>query len=264
MDFVTFTVTQFQFFILVLFRIAGMMTIAPFFGSMNIPRPVKIGLALLISLAIFPIVPKPDVALPGALSGYLLAAVAECSIGIVLGFAATLVFAGIQLAGHFIGQEMGLTLANVVDPTSFEQVTVVTQFKFIFAVLVFLAVGGHLLLLWFLFWTFEMIPIMSVSYCRLVPEYIAMGMGAQMFIEAVQLAAPVIVAMLVTTVMMAFVAKTAPEINVFIIGFGVRAGVGLVILLLAMPYMAGVLDVIFKRMAFDLQELIGIMAQGSA
>jgi len=262
-DFVNFTVTQFQFFILVLFRVAGMMTIAPFFGSMNIPRPVKIALALMISIVIFPIVQRPDIALPGTLSGYLIAGVAECSIGIVLGFAATLTFAGIQLAGHFVGQEMGLTLANVVDPTSFAQVTVVTQFKFIFSILIFLSVGGHLLLLWLLFWTFEMIPIMSVSYSRAVPEYIAMGMGAQMFVEAVKLAAPVMVAMLVTTVTMAFIAKTAPEINVFIIGFGIRAGVGLIILLLAIPYMAGVLQVVFNRMAVNLEELITIMAQAS-
>jgi len=263
MDVVSFSVTQFQYFILVLFRVGGMMTIAPFFGSLAIPRNVKVMLALVVSVAIFPVVRRPDVALPGSLSGYLAAAIAECAVGLVLGFAGTLVFAAIQLAGHFVGQEMGLTLANVVDPTTFEEITVVTQFKFIFAVIIFLAVGGHLLLLWLLFWTFEAIPLMSVSYSRLIPEYIAKGMAAQMFVEAVKLAAPVIVAMMITTVAMAFIAKTAPEINVFIVGFGVRAGVGLLMLFIAVPYIAGVIEVIINRMFFDLQELVGIMASAS-
>ncbi|MHC4660959.1 MAG: flagellar biosynthetic protein FliR [Planctomycetota bacterium] len=264
MDIVSFSVTQFQYFTLVFFRVAGMMTIAPFFGSMSTPKRVKVALALVIALAIFPIVPRPNVALPGALSGFLTAAVAECTVGIVLGFAATLIFAGIQLAGHFVGQEMGLTLANVVDPTTFEQITVVTQFKFIFAVIIFLAIGGHLVLLWLLFWTFQMVPIMTVSYSRLVPEYIAMGMSAQMFVEAVKLAAPAIIAMLITTVAMAFVAKTAPEVNIFIIGFGVRAGVGLLVLLISVPYLAGLLETIFERMAVNLEEIITIMAEASA
>jgi flagellar biosynthetic protein FliR len=109
-----------------------------------------------------------------------------------------------------------------------------------------------------------MVPVMTVSYSRLVPEYIAMGMSAEMFVEAVKLAAPAIITMLITTVAMAFVAKTAPEINIFIIGFGVRAGVGLIVLLISVPYLAGLLETIFERMAVNLQEIITIMAEASA
>ena len=126
MDVVSFSVTQFQYFILVLFRVAGMIMVAPFFGSLSIPKKIKVALALVIAVAVFPAVAKPDFALPSTLSGYLVAAVGESTIGIILGFAATMVFAGIQLAGHFIGQEMGLTLANVIDPNTFQQVTVIS------------------------------------------------------------------------------------------------------------------------------------------
>ena len=129
-------------FLLVLTRITGMLPTAPVFGGPAVPAVIRIGtagvLALLIAPPVSPAVPvRPDFVT------MTLAAAAELSIGLLIGFAASLLFAAVQSAGHLVDLDMGVALANVLDPVTHEQVSVVAQFQLYLAAAAWLLVGGH-------------------------------------------------------------------------------------------------------------------------
>jgi flagellar biosynthetic protein FliR len=260
MDIAAWGTMQFEFFILVFFRVLGLMLVAPFYGSASVPANVKILFSLLIAAIVYPMVPKAGIALPGEFVSFAFAAAGEMAIGFIIGFAATLLMTSIQLGGHWVGQQIGLTLANVIDPISNTQLSIIEQFKFIFAILIFMAMNGHHYLLKALVSTFEVIPVRGFSLSTQTCYYVADTMGTEMFVFSIKVAAPFIVALLMATVAMGFIAKTVPEINIFIIGFGVRVVIGFGLLFLVLPALAALFEKIFFRMAVDVDNLIKLMA----
>lgn len=259
MDVTSFGVFQFKFFILVLFRVTGLMLLAPFFGSGSIPVKVKILFSLLIAAVIFPYVPQTGISLPGHVGGLVCVAAGELVIGLMIGFAATLILTAVQLGGHWVGQQIGLTLANVIDPVSNIQLSIIEQFKFILAILIFMILNWHHYLLRQLVRTFEIVPVTGFGANRATAEFLVYEMTSEMFMFSMQVAGPFIVALLIVTVAMGFIAKTVPEINIFIIGFGIRIVIGFALLFLALPAMAGLFQRMFEQMGVDIKNLVDLM-----
>jgi flagellar biosynthetic protein FliR len=256
MDIAAWSTCQFKFFILVLFRVMGLFMVAPFFGSNVIPAKVKILFGVLIAAIVFPYVPDAGVALPASLGGLACAVVGEMAIGFIIGFAATIMMTAIQVGGHWVGQQVGLTLANVIDPVSNNRISIIEQFKYIFAVLIFLGLNGHHYLLKALVETFKIVPVRGFALRPDTCRFIADSMMSEMFVFAVKVAAPFIVALLIVTVAMGFIAKTVPEVNIFIIGFGVRIVIGIGLLFLALPVLAVVFENLFVKMMADVDIIV--------
>ncbi|MBI4613023.1 MAG: flagellar biosynthetic protein FliR, partial [Planctomycetes bacterium] len=105
MDFVAFTLVQWKFFILILFRVGGILATAPFYGSPLFPAQARIAFALVLALILFPVLPKDPATLPTTLGSYFLVVFSEVAVGIVYGAAAALIFAGVQLAGQMMDHQ---------------------------------------------------------------------------------------------------------------------------------------------------------------
>lgn len=226
--------------ILALVRISGLLVFAPFFGSRNIPMQVKAGFALLVSVLLVPALPqgiawRPDWSL------YLGAVGCELLVGIAFGLAAATIFSSLQLAGQLVGQQMSISLANVIDPVSETEVSVVGEYKFFFGISLFLLLGGHRSLLRSLAGSFERVPIGGARPGAGVAEIMG-DMFGESFALAVQLSAPVVAALFLATVGLAFVARTMPQMNVFVVGFPLQVGMGLVLMALLLPVTAGVVE----------------------
>src|SRR5438045_2165199 len=146
-------------FLLVFFRITGVMMLAPVFGSAMAPAPVKIFLSVVLSLLFFPLVQSKGA--PVAIEGTVLAlAVAwELAVGLLIGFASAMLFAGVQLGGHLIDQELGILQANMLDPLLNEQISIMGQFKVLLATLVYLLINGHHLLIGAVSDSFRAVPL---------------------------------------------------------------------------------------------------------
>ncbi len=253
---------QFKTFLLILFRFAGLFMGAPLYGSQVIPRSLKIGMAFILALVMMPIMELPPVALPDNPGAYLLAAASEIAIGVLMGFSATILFLAFQMAGILMGQEMGFAMANVIDPVSNRRVSIIGQFTFLFALLIYLAIDGHHLLLSALVRSFQIIPLGTMRFPAALPQLISIKMVAWMFVIGVKLASPVIVAIFFSTVAFGFISKVVPEMNLFIIGFAARIVIGIIGFTLMVPLMVVAFEGLFAQLLRDLDLIVDMMGPG--
>ncbi|MDQ7778497.1 MAG: flagellar biosynthetic protein FliR [Planctomycetota bacterium] len=257
--FLDLAISDFFAFLLILFRIAGLMLTAPFLGARNIPPQVQIGFSLILALLIFPTVPRAGFVLPENLGVFVVAVLSEMGIGAIIGFVASLFFAAVQSAGMIVDQELGFSLANVLDPVSNEQVSIIGHLKNILALLVFLGINGHHLLLEALTRSFSVVPLMGLRFSKVLQNLVTVHAAGALFEIAVQLAAPVLVAVFLATVALALVARTVPEMNVFIMGFSIRIAVGFVVLLMFVPIFAHIFVQLTGRMGTEINALTDAM-----
>ncbi|MGH8671358.1 MAG: flagellar biosynthetic protein FliR [Burkholderiales bacterium] len=216
-------------------RILALLSTEPIVGNRSVPARVKIGLAFLITLVVAPALSVPPVPDPGSPAGLLILA-QQILVGISMGLAMRVVFSAVEMAGHLAGLQMGLGFALFFDPQSSGQVPVVAQFLGLLALLLFLAMNGHLILIAALIESFEVLPIISQPYSALAWKTLA-GWGGEIFRVGLLMALPVVAALLVTNVAIGIVTRAAPQLNIFVVGFPLTLGIGFLVLALALPYL---------------------------
>ena len=249
-----FTPQQAAAFILILMRTAGLFLTSPLFASQNIPGLLKAAWALLTAMLLFAVATiPPDVPVGGAAFG--MAVAKEMLVGFLIGTVAMLMFAGIQLAGQVIDIQMGLGMVNIIDPLTSTQVSVMGQYFYLVATLVFLAVDGHHLLLRALSDSFELVPLGTAHLSAPVAVLINSKASA-MFLVSFRVGAPVIGALFLTNLALGILARTVPQMNVFIVGMPLNVAVGLLVSAISMGFYAYVLQGIFGGLHRDLAVLL--------
>jgi len=213
-------------------RILALYTSAPLFSHRSVPRPARIGLAALTAALLAPTLPPaPDVPLFSL--GGLGLIVGEIAIGLAIGFFLQLLFAAVELAGDAIGLQMGLSFAAFVDPQNQAPAPIVGNFLDIVLVLVFLATDGHLALLGALADSFARWPVGSPPGWGDAATVLAQG--AFLFEVGLRIALPVLGVLLMVNLALGVLARTAPQLNLFAVGFPLTLIGGLAALLLSMP-----------------------------
>ncbi len=236
-------------------RILAMITVAPLFGHTSVPVTVKLGLGLLLATAMAPGLPAmPEVA-PFSGDG-LLVLVQQMLIGLAIGFAMRLVFAAVELAGELAALSMGLSFSSFFDPLSQSTSSSVSQFFGWLALMVFVASNLHLAMLATLAKSFIALPVsatpMGTGPFRLLASY-----GSQVFALGLQLALPIIAALLVTNLALGILNKAAPQLNLFGIGFPVTLGAGFLMITVVLPYLSAPLLGAMERV---LSQMSGVLA----
>jgi len=189
-------------------------------------------LAGAITLIVVPFV-GGAVRLPTDLGLLGAAVVSELMIGLVFGFCLTALFAALELAGLMIGQQMGLSLAEVFDPLFEEENSVLGQMFFWLALLIFLLINGHHALFGAVIRSFQTVPVGAF----MVSAGILTILGSVLqtaFVVGVQVAAPVIVAIFLASLALGFVARTVPQLNILSVGFSLRAVMGFVLVIVCL------------------------------
>ena len=255
MDILNFTVIEFQFFILVLIRISAIVVICPVFGSRNVPPQVRIGLALFLSYLVYTTIGRTGFVIPKDLISYGMMAFGELLVGLVIGYVTTLIFAGVQLAGGIIGLQMGFGIVNVIDPLSRTQISLIAEFQFLLATLIFLVINGHHWILKAFVSSFDLVPVLGLSYRGAFMGKM-IEMFSRIFVVAIKLGAPAIAVLLLISIAMGIIARTVPQMNIFIVGFPLKIGVGLLILALSLPFFASVFQKLFAQMIADISVLM--------
>lgn len=232
-------------FIWPLTRILGMLMTAPGFGHRAVPTRIKIGLGVFIALIIAPTLPPmPDVGL-GSWSG-LFILMQQLIIGIAIGFTMRVVFSAVDAAGEIIGLQMGLGFASFFDPQSAGQTLVLARFFNILAVLVFLAVNAHLQLIGVLVESFQTLPI-SAQPLSAGGFFNVAAFGYAIFAVGLQLALPLIAILLITNLSLGILTRSAPQLNIFAIGFPITLGVGLIALSVILPYYTPLFELMIQN-----------------
>lgn len=226
-------------YVLVLFRIAGMMVWAPLLGSQQIPKRVKALIACIIAAAMVPGI-VPQMSLPQTTWGLALAIGGELIFGAAMGMILSFIFVAAQWAGEMIGQQMGLNLGQTFDPQYGANGSMIGDVYFFLALLIFLGINGHHAMLQGVYDSFTVLPLGSVGIDRpLFGLLIGLFQGATLL--AMQLAAPMLVTMLVLDVILGFVGKTVPQLNIMTAGISLRSLVGMAVLVLGLSMTSRVL-----------------------
>jgi flagellar biosynthetic protein FliR len=244
LDLSLLTVNTVVAFLLVLFRIGGMLVSAPLFNMHNIPGQAKVGMALAFALIIFPL-HAGNLVVPKDLIQFSLLAIQETIIGLLLGFTANLVFIALQMAGEYISLQMGLSVANMLDPVTQTQSPVVGQFFFYFAALMFLTLNIHHGLIAGVDHSFNWIPLGhfigegSLTGSVMAERFIKLS--SDMFVMALMIGVPLMGILLATEISLSFVAKVMPQMNIFMVGMPLKVILGLLIILMGLPYLGSLL-----------------------
>lgn len=226
-------------FMLVLARMIGLMLAAPVFSSTLIPMRVKLLLTVAMSVAVFPMV-SANMTVSVTLASALAGMVGELMIGLFIGFGATLLFLAVQVAGQVMGQQAGLALGAVFNPVMDSSMTAAAQIFFFVALMVFLGVGGHRDLVEALLQSFQTIPPLGFRMSEDLVAVIVELLGLS-FMWAIRIAGPVMLALIVTLVALGFVGRSVPQLNILTVGFPLKAGVGVLVMALAIVSLEPVL-----------------------
>lgn len=229
-------------------RIGACLMVAPVFGATYTPARTRLALAVIISLAVGPLLPAPPEVVLFSLEGVAIMA-QQLLIGVAIGFLLQLVFDAIGLAGQLLANSMGLSFAFNVDPQRGAATAAVGQYYVIFMLLTFLALDGHLAIIELLVDGFSVLPVGprglgADSFWTLV------GVGGVMFSGALKIALPGLTALLVANIAFGLISRAAPTLNIFSVGFPISIVFGLLVLQFGLPgVQAGFLELMAQAFA---------------
>lgn len=230
-------------FIFPLARILALLATAPVFNNAAQPVRIRLMTGVVIAMALTPALPPMPAIPAGSWIGLAILA-QQILIGILLGATLRIAFAAIDVAGELIGLQMSLSFAVLYDPQNGGQTPVLSEFIGLFATLLFLAMNGHLLTLSVLAESFRLLPVSATPIA-------AAGFGGFMvwsstlFATGVLLALPLIAALLIANLAMGVLARVAPQLNIFAVGFPVTLMSGFTVLMFSIPYFSAALERLF-------------------
>ena len=256
---ISIPLNQIQGFLLIFLRVGAILFSAPIFDNQNTPIVFKVGLALSISFLLYPLLNINVDGFSTSLVLFVLMAASEVAVGLLIGFAVKTLFTGIQLAGQIAGFQMGLAVANVIDPNSSTQVPILSQFFNLFAMLIFLSINAHHWFVKALTESFILVPPLEYQLnSALVP--LILTLAGNIFIIAIKVSAPILVALLLTTVAFGLLARTVPQIHIFVVAMPLKIFIGLFFVTLTLPFLAEFLKNTFSGLGYLLFGLIRLMS----
>lgn len=220
-------------FSLVLSRVSGLVVTAPAYGTAEVPAQARALLALGLAALVIPgqwhVHPAPA----DSLAMWLVLVGAELLVGMALGLGVALVLAGADAAGQLVGQASGLMAAELFDPTQNENVSLFSRVLFLTAVAIFVLIGGHRLVMAALLDTFRTMPPGSAVWRGSLAETFV-TLASQSLTLGVRAAAPALAALLLANLVLGLIGRTLPQLNIFLVGFGLNAMLALGILALSL------------------------------
>jgi flagellar biosynthesis protein FliR len=253
-----FIIMQLPLFLLVLLRMTSFFVIAPVFSYRGIPNRYKVAFGFFVTIAALPVVSatKPIV----FNSFYFTLLIKEITIGVLMGFIAAMIIYTVQVSGAFIDFQMGFAIANLVDPQTGAQVPVISQFKYLLTILFFVTIDGHHLLLDGMMKSFEVIKLdQLISLGNESFATFMITLFSTMFITAAQISLPIVGALFLIDVGLGIIAKTVPQVNVFVVGLPLKIFAGFILLLITIPVFFFLLQSIISNVVHNLGEVLKLI-----
>ncbi len=224
-------------FFLVLARISPLFVIAPLFNSRQIPARARTCVALAFALGLYPLAVAGQ-ELPTEVAAIVALIVKELLVGLAFALCVAILFAAIEAAGALLDFVVGFSFGGALDPITGNNSAVLGRVYSLVAVAIFLAVNGDAWLIQGLARTFDLVPLAST------PDFASIGEGvaavfSTIFTAALEVAAPVLIACVLTDVAFGLVSRVVPQMNVFAVGFPVKVLVALFVVAASLPFVGG-------------------------
>jgi flagellar biosynthesis protein FliR len=248
---------QLETFFLVWMRCSTMLMIMPIFGTSSIPALVRVAIGFIISIVIYSTVPTiPE---PLDLGGLAVGLFCQLMIGAFFGFVTQLVFMGVQYAGEILDVQIGFAVANVLNPTTQQQVTIIGELQLALATLLFLITNAYALYLQGIAGSFSLLPLPWAAITQGTQDSITLFFSQALLI-IFQTAAPASITLFLVNIMLAFLARVAPQMNIFVVGFPIQITVGLIMMIICLPLLSYALPNLYQQVPRQLDTLMRSMA----
>jgi len=242
-------------------RITTFFVTAPIFSAKGVAAQFKIGLGFFIALLIIPIV-GINLNITDLNGTFLFYLFQEALIGLTIGWVAQLMFTSIQVAGSFVDLQIGFSLANVIDPQTGAQSPVMGNFKYTFAVLLFFALDIHHIFIEGIIASYQFLPISGEWVVRLNDEPILLfilAIFAKMFVVAFKIAAPIVITLFLADVALGIIARTVPQLNVFVVGIPMKVMLNFLLLSLISASLIYIFKDLFQEMINSISQFLELM-----
>lgn len=242
-------------FMLIFARLSAMLYTLPVFSSSVIPGQVRILLAFVLSFILVTLLPDPSLHFLSPLTFFILVS-RELIFGALIGIGANILFESFSMAGGLIARQLGMGIANVMDPSSQEQQPIFGQFFLFVMIALLFASNSHHLLVTTLFDNFSLLPLGQGSFPNAAGETVARIMSTALD-YSVRMALPAMIFLLILDTAFAFLARVMPQMNVFFVTLPLKVGIGYFIMILSMD----IFQVIFGSVFHDMYVYVGTMAR---
>jgi flagellar biosynthetic protein FliR len=230
-----------QAFLVCLARVTSLFSALPVFGSAQVPVRLRVALAVAIALVVFPVLPPilPQTTLTSLTLSILMAK--ETIVGLMIGYIARLVFISVEFGGAIIGYQMGFAAANVFDPQSQHQISLISQFQNVFAILIFLALDIHHMFLRLIADSYRLLPAGDINLGGEAVMYLSRLTG-EMFVLAVKFSAPVLIVLILSGLVLGLMSRIFQQLNAFMLSFPINIGVSFIAMGLTLQLLAVMLQ----------------------
>lgn len=258
-----FLINNFQAFFLILMRVSGIFFVTtPIYGNEEIPTTIKAAISFFIALVIFPQMSTGlSSRIPESLVAYGFLAVCEILIGISIGFMVYLMITAFAFSGELFSWQMGLGMMQVLDPMSEDEASVLTQIVRLFGLLVFLSLQGHHVIIYSLYKSYNLIPILTLTSAK----YLAKGlleMSSSMFLTALLIALPIMGTMFLTELSIGIMGRSAPQMNIMMLGWPIKILIGILTMIFFLPMLYEFSVDVFDKLFFKMESLLTAMGKG--
>jgi len=238
-------INEFTKLFLILVRMTAFVVTIPVLSSVIIPSRYKAGIALILSITVFPLVKATH--MPENMIELFLFVINEIAIGLLISIIGIVIFEVFRTAGSYMGIETGLRMANVIDPYNSGKFTLLDAFLYFFAVLIFFTINGHHMLIVAIVQSYQKIPLGQLI---LSPEFgnHMIENFSWMFYFAIMVALPITSTVLIVHVALGVIAKTAPKIQVFILSFPLKIGGGFFMIATIFPGIAFLVAKVYQKL----------------
>jgi flagellar biosynthetic protein FliR len=250
---------EFQSFLVLVSRIGGIVAAFPMLGGRTVPHRIKIAIVVMLGIALSPLIRLPQLSQDAFEMTAGLAS--ELLIGLVIGLAVRLVFGALEVAGDLIGVQMGFGAVQLLDPMTAQHSSVISEYFRIIAMLVFLSLNAHMIIVAAIVSSYETIPPFGARLSPALGEEV-LQLSQHMFVVALQLSAPVLVVIILINILLAMLGRAVVQINVFVLSFPITILGGLLVLGLALPYTVSLFEREFIGLHDTIERLIRILGHG--
>jgi flagellar biosynthetic protein FliR len=245
-------------FLLIFVRVTSFFVTMPIFSHRTIPAMHRVAFALLLSWSMYYSIDATPMDID---FNYILLIMREAMIGLLIGFIGYMITSAIQIAGGLIDFQMGFAIANVIDPQNGTQSPIMGQYLYMFALLLLLAVNGHHLILDGIFYSYQVVPIdpsWSFFGNEQLLDYLLKAFNS-MFIIAFQMSIPIVACLFLVDIALGIVARTVPQLNIFVVGFPIKIGVSFIVLIIVMGVIMAVVQNLFETMLITMRNVMSMM-----
>jgi flagellar biosynthesis protein FliR len=246
--------------LLVFARMTAMVAVMPIFGFNTVPTQLKGAISIIFTIIVFPIVTLKAQPISTEVLELLLMFSKEVIVGLIIGFIASILFYSIQMAGHLVGIQMGFGIINVIDPMNDMQISLIGQIYYLTALLVFLSIDGHHFLVRAIVLSYDYIGVGGAVFPAGLMAKVNLIISS-VYEIALRISAPMFVTLFITDIVLGIMARVAPQMNVFVVGFPLKIAIGLLVITLVISLFPYVFGKLYEQFQIDIIQIIKLMGR---